>query len=356
MSTNLRSPPIESQANPTHLQLLSLLRGGEALTQAEMTEQLPIDSKRQARRLIGKLEDAGVSLEARRRGREKEYRLPPEQWGTHLRLDLSEREMMALLLTAQAASSGLGPAPLKDALRGATSALIKGLPMSVTTFEPSTMMDYIHFGEATSVEVDPDVFLNLVDALGNRRSLEIDYYSASSDRRYKGRKVDPWGLAVRGDAWLCVANDHRSGELRDFNLARIEAVWPRFSNSNGGDYQIPEDFDLELYFIDRFESLDAEEIYEVRLLVEPGAVPYFESKSYHRTQQIHDQRTEGDQIVVSYEVAGLEEIAAFVRSWGTDVTVLHPPELAHCIVQEAQGVILRHKSHNEEVGNPNADV
>jgi predicted DNA-binding transcriptional regulator YafY len=157
---------------------------------------------------------------------------------------------------------------------------------------------------------------------------------------------------MRGDAWLCVAHDHRSGEKRDFNLTRIRDVRPRWPESNGGDYRVPEEFDLELYFIDRFESLDAETVYEVRLLLEEEVVPYFESKSYHRTQQLHREDPELEEsdleegsgrAVASFEVAGLEEIAAFVRSWGTGVKVLGPPELAERIAEEARAVAKRYR-------------
>ncbi len=347
MNTDFASGPGAGYTKPTHLRLLSLLREGHALTQAEITGRLPIESKRQARRLIKKLEQAGVPIKERRRGRKKEYRLPPEEWEAEARLDLTEQEALALLLAAGAAESGLGPAPLKKALSSATKQLVEGLPPTVSTFEPSSLMKELHFGEAASVEIDPEVFTALVEALSNRRAIEIDYYSASSGTRHAGRQVDPWGLAVRGDAWLCVAHDHRSGERRDFNLTRIEAVRPRRPESNGGDYRIPDGFDLELYFIDRFESLDAEAVYEVRLLVEPEVVPYFESKAYHRTQQIHRENSaieEGsDRAVVSYEVAGLEEIASFVRSWGPNVKVLRPPELAERIAEEARKMAARYE-------------
>ena len=328
-----------AESKPAHVQLLSLLRDGHALTQAEITERLPITSKRQARRALRKLEEAGIPLETGRRGREKEFCLPPEEWQTRLQLDLTEREALALLLAAWAAESGVGPAPLKDALTEAAQGLADGLPASVASFEPGLLLEHLHFGEAGSVQVSPGVFTALVEALSNRRSVEIDYYSASSDRRYEGRRVDPWGLAVRGDAWLCVADDERSGELRDFNLARIEDVRPTDPESRGGEYQIPDDFDLEIYFIDRFESLADEEVYEVRLLVEPEVVPYFESKRYHRTQQIHEEEADGGRAVVSFEVAGLEEIASFVRSWGPDVKVLRPPELAERIAEEARATL-----------------
>ena len=331
---------------PTHLRLLSLLREGHALTQAEITDRLPIESKRQARRLVKKLKRVGVPIEEVRRGRKKEYRVPPGEWDAEVRLDLTEREALALLLAAGAAESGLGPAPLKEALSGATRSLVEGLPSTVDTFEPSSLMEQVHFGEAASVDVAPEVFIALIEALSNRRSIEIDYYSASSDTLHEGRRIDPWGLAMRGDAWLCVAHDHRSGERRDFNLTRIREVSPHWPESNGGDYRIPEGFDLELYFIDRFESLDAETVYEVRLLLEEEVVPYFESKSYHRTQQIHREDPalgeEDGRAVASFEVAGLEEIAAFVRSWGASVKVLGPPELAERIAEEARAVADRY--------------
>ena len=326
------------EEQPTHAQLLALLQEGDALTQTEMTERLPISSKRQARRLVKKLEQAGVPIETHQRGREKEYGLPPGEWMSGAPLDLTERQALALLLAAGAAESGLGPAPLTKALKGATQRLVDGLQRSIITFEPGSLMSQLHFGEAASVQVNPEVFMELIGALSNRRTIEIDYYSASSDTSYEGRAIDPWGLAVRGDAWLCVANDHRSGERRDFNLTRIEAVRPRFAESNGGDYRIPDEFDLELHFVDRFESLAADQVYEAHLLVDADAVPYFRSKSYHRTQQIHEDKGDGDQIVVSYEVAGLEEIAAFVRSWGTSVTVLQPSELSTRIAAEAREV------------------
>ena len=352
MSTGSTRIPEASRAKATHLRLLSLFREGSALTQDEITERLPIESKRQARRLVKKLKKAGVPVEERRRGRKKEYRLPPEEWEAEARLDLTEQEALALLLAAGAAESGLGPAPLKTALSSATEQLVEGLPPTVSTFEPNSLMENLHFGEAASVQVDSEVFTGLIEALSNRRAIEIDYYSASSDTRHKRRKVDPWGLAVRGDAWLCVAHDHRSGEKRDFNLARIEAVRPRDPKSNGGDYQIPDGFDLELYFIDRFEALADEQIYEVRLLAEPEVVPYFESKKYHRTQQVHktgpaiegsDTEDGSGQAVVSYEVAGLEEIASFVRSWGPDVKVLRPSALAERIEEEARQMGARYE-------------
>lgn len=329
----------------TRADLLALLREGHVLTTAEISERLDV-SKRHVRRLINEqLRPAGYSIQGRRRGREKEFFLPSSEWQTAtVELDLTEREALALVIAAAASRSGDSPAPLEEALRSALDRIVHGLPGKVDTFEPELLMDHLHFGEAASVDVDPEVFVELVEAIGNRRTVCIDYHKASNDTYQEGRTIQPWALARRGDAWLCVARDPAKEAMRDFNLSRMDDVRPADASSPGADYTIADDFDLELYFIDRFEALDDEEIYRVRLLVEPDRVPYFESKTYHRTQQIHDGGRDDDRIIVSYEVAGLKEIAAFVRSWGPGVTVLDPPELAERIASEAATVAARYES------------
>lgn len=330
---------VETQSSRAHLH--RLFREGHALTYEEITEHLDI-SRRQAQRLVRQLRDTGLPLDVQKRGRKKEFVLPPSEWHAEgIRLQLTEREALALVIAVDAARSGLGQVPLREALQRAFGRLIDGIPSSVASFEPESLTQHLHFGEAASVTVDPDVFLSLVEALSNRQTVGIDYHTARSDTYHEGRVIQPWALAVRGDAWLCVARDPGKDAMRDFNLTRIDSVAPADASSNGADYTIPEDFDLEMYFIDRFEALHGEEVHRVRLRVEPDRVPYFRSKRYHRTQQIHDGE-DGEDVVVSYEVAGLEEIAAFVRSWGTGVTVLDPPELADRIAEEAREVADRY--------------
>jgi predicted DNA-binding transcriptional regulator YafY len=330
--------------------LLNLFRDGHALTYREITEHLSITSMRQARRLVRQLQEAGVPLTETRRGRQKEYALPPSEWTTSaVSLDLTEREALALVLATETVRSGDGT-PLGPSLRDVFDRLVDALATAVETFEPQSLLDHVHVGDAASVQVDPDVFAALVQALENRRTVCIDYHTARSDTYHEGRAIQPWGLAERGDAWLCVARDPAKDAMRDFNLSRIDAVRPADPDSHGGDYAIPDSFDLELYFIDRFEALDDEAIYRVRLLVEADRVPYFRSKQYHRTQQIHDPSgRDDDRVVVSYEVAGLEEIASFVRSWGPGVTVLDPPALVERIAADAQAVVARYEATSPDL-------
>jgi len=118
----------------------------------------------------------------------------------------------------------------------------------------------------------------------------------------------------------------------------MQAVRPADRDSNGGDHAIPEDFDPGLHFSGRFEAVSGEEAHVVRLRVDSDRAPYFQSKQYHRTQVIEEEMDDGD-LIVSYEVVGLEEIATFVQGWGPGVRVLAPEALKEQIVDEARAVV-----------------
>ena len=91
----------------------------------------------------------------------------------------------------------------------------------------------------------------------------------------------------------------------------------------------------------------------VRLRVEPDAARFFREKEYHPTQVIEEERPDG-RLVVSFEVAGLDDMASWVRSWGTGVTVLAPEELAERVVAEARRVVAQYEDACSE-STPDAE-
>lgn len=315
------------------------LRAGAALTLSDIKDELGI-TKRHARRLVKQVEARGLTLRVRKRGREKEYHVPPEEQSTVIELDFSEREALALVLAASVATSGPGPVPLGDALQCAFGHITSALSSRVATFEPDLLQQHVYVREAGSVEIDGEVFITLLRAISNRRRMVMDYHTASTNTFTEGREIEPWALVRLGDAWMCVARDPNKepgNDMRDFNLARMSNVRGTDPESLGGDYRIPADFNVEVYLSGRFESLSGETAHTVRLRVGPQQAPYFQSKTYHRTQQI-EQEEESGHLIVSYDVTGLEEITAFIRSWGAGVEVMDPPELRDRLVDEAQAV------------------
>lgn len=324
----------------TREDLVALLQDGHVLTTAELADRLDV-SKRHVRRLINEqLRPAGVSIQDRKRGREKEFFLPEPDWRTPgLPVDLTERQLLALVVAAQAARAKLRPTPLAEFLTEAVDVLRAAHPDPALSFEANAEPDHWHFSDAPSVPLDPEVFWTLREAASARQSVRIDYHSASSGRVSTGRKIDPLLIAERRGSWLCVAYCHEREGLRDFSLAGMSDV----ELCTDEYFTPPTSFDRARYFEGRFGAVAGDAVHTVRLLAEPDRAPYFRRKTYHPSQEIEEAREDG-RLVVSYEVAGLDEVASFVQSWGVGVTVLDPPQLAERIAAEAETVAARYET------------
>jgi len=318
--------------------LLDLLRDGTHLTQKEAADRLDL-STRQVRRLLKQLGKQGIDIQEAQRGKQKEYYLDgADLRAENLPLDLTERQVLALVVAAQAAQAKLAPTPLARYLAEAVEALHAIHPDPAGSFETDTEPARWHFSDAPSVPIDPDVFWTLRAAASNHQPVRIDYYSASSERRSTDRKIDPLLIAERRGSWLCVAYCHERRAVLDFSMAAISSVEP----CEGEIFDPPLDFERATHFEGRFGAVAGEATHSVRLLVEPKRVPYFRRKMYHPSQHIDEVREDG-RVIVSYEVAGLEEVAAWVRSWGSGVKVLDPPELAEQIAADAAAMRARYE-------------
>lgn len=298
-------------------------------------------TERHARRLIRRLRDGGVPVQERRDGRFKRFYLKPEHRQTVVRgFEFDEEEMLALAVAAEAAKSELGSTPLEEPLRRAFDKLLQELAPEAYTFEMEEQHHRWHFGASALNRIDPHVFKTLQQAINEQRSVCIDYHTASTGAVTKDRRIDPLQLVRQGSSWMVVAYCHRRHDLRDFSLAGIARI-----EQSTTFFSPPIDFDPDGYFRDRFSALAGGKIFTVRLLVEPDRAAYFERKDYHRTQILEEKRPDG-RLVVSYEVAGLEEIRSFVQSWGVGVTVLEPPELVAMVAQEAEEVADRYRNRS----------
>jgi len=333
--------PRELEPPSTRERLLELLREGRALTYEDITEALPVDTTRHARRLVSGLRGRGVDIQERRRRRKKEFYLP----ASGLRVEgspvpLTGKQAHSLLVAAEAGRAMLRPTPLSGPLEEAFQRLKKRLEQSTTPYNLERLSEQWHFGrEPSSSTFDPDVFDALVEALNRSCAAEITYESpsASSDAPRR-RKISPLVMAAPGGSWRCVAYCHFREAPRDFTVSRIEDATLLKAEAATR----PEDFDPELYFRDRFRALGGEPAV-VRLLVEAGRAHYFQEKDYHPTQVIEEKREDG-RLVVSFEVGGLEDIASWIRSWGPEVKVLGPEKLARRIRSDAKETLRRYET------------
>jgi len=212
---------------------------------------------------------------------------------------------------------------------------------SVYSFDPDFQSRLWHFDEGRSSPIDPDIFETLVRAANRCERIEMDYFAASSRTRTTDWRVDPLLLGEQGGSWLLVARCGTTSQIRDFSLPGIRRAEP-----TGEYFRRPEDFDPASHFEDRFHALRGDGNHHVVLGVEADKAPYFRRKTYHPSQNIRDTE-DGEQIIVEFTVSSLDDIAAFIRSWGPGVWVRKPDDLADRIAEEARAVAEQYQKEAE---------
>lgn len=342
-----RDPPNSSQHVPmsdTHARLLRLLHTAPGLSQQTIARRLGV-SERTARRHLTALTDDGTILVSPD-GPARRYRLADHAYPIAPAPEFTDGEMEALAVAAFAAQALLAPTPLADALDKAAEKLRTDWLARAITFEPEHEARLWSFDGAAggqSPNTDSTLFRDLLAAIRHQNPVRADYYTAYRDAFTPGRRLAPLGFLVRSGAWIVAAVDlDAAGEggppVKDFALAGF-----RYVERLADEVTLPPDgFDLADYARDRFGALDGE-VEEVRLLVEPEAVPYFRRKLYNPTQQIEEEHADG-RAVVSFEAGGMEAVKAWCLSWGSKVKVLAPVSLAEQVAEAHRSAAKRYSS------------
>jgi predicted DNA-binding transcriptional regulator YafY len=320
-------------APSTLIELRRLLTAGRELTLDELGNQLGV-SRRHVRRLIKRLRSDGLDVKERREGRLKRFYLAAEDLShPSASVSLTESQLLALSVAAEAAQSILHSTPLAEPLNEAIEKIVGASAGHVITFEPERTPANWHFMPSGESRIDPDIFGTITRAVRTCETLKIDYHAVSSGRTSRGRRVNPYLIARIGRTWLLTAYCHESQRALEFSIAAIESA-------EGTDryFRRPSDFDPSLHYRDRFGAMNSAEVHVARLQVNSDKSAHFHNKTYHPTQQIERTLHNGD-VIVSFEVAGLEEIAAFVRSWGPDVTAIAPEALTRRVRSDLQSTL-----------------
>ena len=311
--------------------LRRLLNQGREMTLDKMSSRLSI-SRRQVRRLLKDLEDDGWGIQQRWEDGRKYFSLDPHDHSLESRpIELKERELQALTVAASAAQATLHPTPFDNHLQEAVQKLLATAGPTYS-FEPEFQEKVWHFDTGAASNIDPEIFWTVVQAASGQETLAIDYYSASSDEYSSGRKIDPLVIAEQAGSWLVAAYCHEKQCVLDFSLPAIDVADP-----TGTHFDRPSEFDQQTHFESRFSALKGEETKEVLLRVEAGKAEYFQRKTYHPSQR--EEEMENGDLKVHFAVSNFDDLAAFVRSWGSHVRVLRPESLADRIKSDLETAV-----------------
>ncbi len=327
---------------PSVERLRRLLDTGASYTLLQLQQELKLGGK-QLRRLLTQLTQDNTPIDVTRQGKHKLIALPPDRQRVPIPdLHFDTTELRALAIAAKASRSVLVSTPHAEALQRAFDKLLEHARPVTYLFDLEEPMNEWIFDDHLADQIVLDCFRQLETAMDERRSVRIDYFTASTNRSSQGRKVDPYFFALRNRAWMLVAYCHTRAKPLTFALASISRVIPCDEAIKGAFFDIPADFEPEDFFRSSLGAISSGECYELRLLVEPDKAPYFRRRLYHPTQQIEEEHADG-RLVVSYELEGFEEMRSFCQGWGVGITVLAPDDLRERLRQEAKTLMKRYQ-------------
>lgn len=297
------------------LSILTTLEARGRVTAQALAEECEV-SLRTVYRDVDALSAAGIPIYSER-GSGGGYRLLD---GYRTRLNgLSPIEAEALFLsglTRQTADMGLGAV-----VATAQTKLLAGMPAEIRA-GAERMRSRFHLDAPTWFN-DGETLAHLplvADAVWRERPIRIRYRSWKAERE---RRIEPLGIVLKGGAWYLVGQGE--GSVRTYRISRIrdlEVLEERFTR--------PEPFDLEVYWTENIQRLDAElhpNLAIVRL--SPWAIKLMEAflSPYVRgAAEIGEPDNEGWR-VVTLPTCSIQQAAAEFLRFGTELEVLAPAEL-----------------------------
>lgn len=239
---------------------------------------------------------------------------------------LKEGEAIALFLGQKMLMQCKGT-PFEEFVRQAMARLKMLLPGEVE-------IDLERMVEAVSFHVEPlrgeevevaDRYQTLVSAMKQRRTVEMDYFTASRGVA-TWRRLDPYHLRFADGAWYCIAHCHERGMVRIFALDRmLRAALTEET------FAFPSDFSLDEYLADSW-VIERGEPTTVVIEFDSESAKYIRGRRWHRSQCLKELPDGALHMTVT--VGGLGELKRWIMGFGGHARVLAPGELREWVIAE----------------------
>lgn len=173
------------------------------------------------------------------------------------------------------------------------------------------------------------IISQLNEAVLKSRQVVIDYFSMSRKAPTK-RKVAPYKLWFFDGIFYLIAHCSLRKEVRIFAVDRIRDL-----ETTDDTFNMPEDFDPDRLMQDSFGIYLGEPV-QVKIHFDADVAGYIAEKIWHANQKI-EHRKDGS-LILSLQVAGIDEIRHWVMRWGAKAKVLEPQSLKNAISAEAKAM------------------
>jgi predicted DNA-binding transcriptional regulator YafY len=309
------------------LQIDSLVRSPERQTSDRLAESLEVN-ERTIRSDLAFLRDRyQAPLEFNRKEgwhyTEPTWRLPS--------ITLSKGELFALILGARMLEAYAGTTYEKE-LRSSIERLSERLPEQ-TWIDLQQLADerVIFRSGASMVNLDPEIWQQLLEACRTSRRVWIHYYAATRNQESE-RVIDPYLIHIyRATNPYIIAFCHKRQEFRWFRIDRIKQV-----QILDESFERDSNFDAKTYLEKIFQHEVGGQPVSVAIWFDTSAAPFIRERCWHVTQEITEHP---DGSLTLYLVTlGLNDLKRWVLGYGKGAKVLEPPELVDLVKAEVEGM------------------
>ena len=215
--------------------------------------------------------------------------------------------------------------PAREAALKLESSLPGALREEIQTITHSIQ---IRMGQVNPLSDKDDVYRQLVDAIANRRVVQIAYESLTEWETIS-TKLRPYHLLFSRRSWYVIGRSSLHKELRTFNLGRISELKPTRQK-----YSIPRSFNLAGYLRNAWHLIP-EPGSDLKIVIrfQPLVARNVAEVVWHKTQQIEFQ--DDGSLMYRAQVSGLSEVVWWILGYGDQAEVLKPVKLRRLVAQRA---------------------
>lgn len=255
----------------------------------------------------------------------EEWRLPS--------ISLDKGELFALTLGARMLEAYAGSTYAVE-LRSAIEQIAKRLPEQTWVDLQQVANERILFRAGAEIDLDPEIWHRLETATRQNRTVEMTYFTASSNS-VSNRKLDPYLIHIyRGTNPYLIGFCHKRKAIRWFRIDRIqklEVLDKTFERDPSFD---PKDH-LKMIFQHEVGSKPV----DVAIWFDARTAPYIRERRWHPTQELKEH--DDGSLTLKMTVSGLNDLKRWVMGYGEGAAVQSPLELMILVQKEAEGM-LRH--------------
>ena len=291
----------------------------------KLADLLEVSTKTIARDLDFMRDQLGLPVEYDAQIYAWRYAHPVKNFPT---VHMTEGELLALLVAQKALDQYRGT-PFHDQLAHAFDKLSAGLRDQVS-FSPAGSLANVSFHQFGPSKADLQIFKRISHAVLKSREIEFTYLKPRSTTA-ETRRMQPYHLANRENAWYLVGHDAERDALRTFAVSRIQKV-----TVGSKKFTKPSDFSPETYYAKSFGAFVGTGDYRVVVRFTPSAAAQIRERFWHETQEARELA--GGRLELRLHLNSLDEIQRWIMGWADQAEVVGPAELRQRVKAAAVAV------------------